>query len=253
MGFGRNLVLALLIISLLSFATADLSPKPSMEFDILYNTSGNISLEGGKQLQCKSPSCRNATRLKDYGPQGFRCSDDKCSSLAYVYSKFNKLKLNFSDRTRESNVFTTDNQDAKFEVIVGESDLRVKEVTPLTAKESFQTFSTTVFLTFLIEIPVAAVFLTIVGFSKRVLGLVSVANITSLTLFWFLYGPISSLIPILYSILILELFAVTSEFAIIDYFEKNSISRKQTALLSGLMNLSSFVIGGPLLLMATIY
>lgn len=253
MNIRKASVMAVFLVLLLVPATADLGSKPKMEFNVVYNISDDISLEGGEQLQCESISCENATPLENYGPQGFRCGEEECSSLAYGYSEFNKLKLNFSDETRESNVFTTGHHDAKFKVFVRESSLRVKERTPLTATQSFQTFLTTVFLTFLIEIPVAAIFLGIVGFSKRVLGLVSVANIFSLTVFWILFNPLSNLIPILYTILILEVFAVSSEFAIIDYLKKGSVTRRQTILLSLIMNLSSFIIGGPLLLIFTTF
>lgn len=245
---GKIAVTAVVLLSMLAPAAADLGPKPTNEFNIVYNVSDNISLEHGERLQCGSASCENASPVESPAFQGLRCGNGRCISVSYGYQGYSRLRLYFSDGVRESNVFTTDNNDATFRVTVNDDGLEVRETTPLAATDRFQAFLTGAIITFLIEVPVAAIFLSFVGPSRRVLGLVLAANVFSLTFFWILYGPVSELLTVSQTVMLLELFAFVSEFLIIDRFRGDSINRRQTALLSAVMNISSFLVGLPVLL-----
>lgn len=96
--------LAFLLLPLV--VSADLGPKPSMEFNLIYETTEPIRLISGQQLQCKNRDCKNAQPLKEISDlQGFWCGQNSCSSSAYVYTPYQKLRIEFSDKIRESNLF----------------------------------------------------------------------------------------------------------------------------------------------------
>lgn len=135
-----NKILILFVVGFLLIlplnVQADIGPKPSMKFHLIYETT-KTPIEYGKQLQCEDKKCSNYAPLESYGPQGFGCAEkyggdgDFCSSLAYGYStSYQKLRITFSDKVRESNVFKTDSFEAYFNVTVTNSDLIIKEIQP---------------------------------------------------------------------------------------------------------------------------
>lgn len=124
------LLLLGLLVSLLflpAAATADIGAKPEMTFDFVYETAEPLTIVGGEQWQCDTPSCANPRRLEDAGPQGFRCTATECTSAAYGYSDYNRLAIEFSDGvTRESDVFETRSFNNQYRVTVRQSELQVE-------------------------------------------------------------------------------------------------------------------------------
>jgi len=127
-----------LVVSLLALllsaspATADIGPKPSMDFTFEYQTASPLSIVEGALLECEDADCRQAAPLETLGPQRFTCSEDSCSSLAYSYSPYHRLSVRFSDGVeRQSNVFSKRAYAASFRVTVRESDLLVDETSSI--------------------------------------------------------------------------------------------------------------------------
>lgn len=247
MAVPRVLVVTIILTLLLVPVAADLGPKPKMEFNIVYEMGENITLIGGQQLQCETSNCQNASPLQDYGPQQFRCEQEKCRSLAYSYAPYQKLSLNFSDRVRESNVFSTEHFDAKFKVLVTDSALEVTEETPVTDTAKFRMFIKSLIITLILETMIAIVFLAFTSFHRRVLATVFVVNVVSLTILYLLYDVVTALFTGFLPIALLELLAVSIEFTAIYYFNKQYITRRNAVLLTLLMNTASFVIGGAII------
>jgi hypothetical protein len=109
-------------------AHADTGPKPSMKYAFVYDISPALKIVSGILFECSDPTCADATPLRQMGPQGFRCGETSCSSLAYGYSEYHRLSIEFSDgRLRESNVFTKNHFEANYTVHVLDDSLTVKE------------------------------------------------------------------------------------------------------------------------------
>jgi len=129
----RKLLLFIFVAFALSWiplqsAAADMGPKPGMDFEFVYETaSGPLLIEDGVQYECSQPDCSDARPLEDAGPQGFRCYETICSSIAYGYNDYHYLELTFSDgKTRQSNVFKTAGFSSAYKVTVRENDLLVE-------------------------------------------------------------------------------------------------------------------------------
>lgn len=128
----KTFLFALLALCLawvpLQNAAADTGPKPGMEFEFIYETAaGSLLVQDGLQHECAQPDCSDARPLEDAGPQGFRCYETTCSSIAYGYSDYHYLELTFSDgKTRQSNIFKTAGFNSVYKVTVRENDLLVE-------------------------------------------------------------------------------------------------------------------------------
>lgn len=129
-------VIIVLFVAMLGFGAifplqsvrADTGPKPSMDFRFVYEISPAPAIVSGTLLECDDPGCASSKPLGRMGPQSFDCSESDCSSMAYGYADYHKLRLEFSDgRTRESNVFGKKYFSAVYQVTVREDDLVVKE------------------------------------------------------------------------------------------------------------------------------
>ena len=224
--------------------SADLGPKPTMEFNLIYETQNQITLLGGEQYQCEDKNCENIKPLGEYGPQRFTCQDNFCRSLAYGYSPYQKLVLNFSDMARESQIFHTESFNGEFNVKVTNSQLLIEETTPITSKGRFSSFIKALIITLILELLVALIYLSSTKISKKVLLYVLIANIISLPIVWFLF-PSIQIMPLVFLIFIIsEIFAVIFEAYFIHYFNKNIISLKKSFILSMIMNLVSLFVGG---------
>jgi hypothetical protein len=117
-------------------AHADIGQKPSMKFIITYDVEQKIEIVEAKQIQCNDKDCTVSSPLEELGPQRFKCDKNECRSLAYGYKKYQKLKIKFSDKYRESNIFTTNNFKARFTLIVKKDCLVVTENEPEMVKKS---------------------------------------------------------------------------------------------------------------------
>ena len=120
----------LLVLILLPCVSGDIGPKPSMKFNLVYETQGVPELIDGQQMECGDAGCLDARPLERLGPQGFDCTQDECNSMAYGYSQYHRLVINFSDQQRQSNIFKSSAYNAEFNVRVTDTGLVVEEVPP---------------------------------------------------------------------------------------------------------------------------
>jgi len=110
-------------------AHADMGPKPSMEFEFEYQTQTPLTIVRGLQYECEKSTCADAEILEGFGPQGFTCDADSCSSMAYGFASYHQLEITFSDgKTRRSQVFESDAFNMRYRVIVGENTLVVDKI-----------------------------------------------------------------------------------------------------------------------------
>lgn len=120
--------IATLFVLPASAARADTGPKPTMAFHFVQAFSGQtIHPTEGIQYECDQADCSDAQPLKELGPQRFTCDGLGCRSLAYGYSTYHRIEIQFSDgKTRTSNVFQTAGFDSNYQVRVRLDDLEVQ-------------------------------------------------------------------------------------------------------------------------------
>jgi hypothetical protein len=239
-------VLAVMVILFYPGAIlADIGPKPSMDFKLIYEISGTITLIDGQQLQCEDESCLQSSPLEQLGPQGFYCEQDVCSSMAYSYAPYQKLVLNFSDRTRESNVFKAESYHARFDVRVTDTGLVVEERT-IQAVERLPFFLVALVLTLIIEVLAALIFLWATKRPESVLKSVVMVNLFSMPVVWFIFPVLKEFLLV---VVLSESFAVVFEGYLIHLLNKPLMSLKQSFILSIIMNTASFALGGFIIFM----
>lgn len=122
------LLFALQAVLPASIVKTDTGPKPTMEFEFKQELSGEpVTIVSGTLYECKQSDCSDASPLEQVGPQGFNCSADRCDAMAYGFSQYHRLELEFSDgRTRESNIFETAGFDSRYLVTVQPEGLLVE-------------------------------------------------------------------------------------------------------------------------------
>lgn len=110
-------------------ARADTGPKPTMSFSFIYEINPAVEISSGTLLECTDADCANAEPLQQLGPQHFECSTASCFSMAYGYSDYHRLILEFSDSvTRQSNIFTKTQFAAEYKVTVYADHMQVVEL-----------------------------------------------------------------------------------------------------------------------------
>ena len=128
--YTRVLILLVFWISCLPFqtASADVGPKPSMDFTFTQGVSGTqVSIVSGTMFECQQSDCSDAKPLPQLGPQGFRCEATSCHALAYGFSDYHRLEIQFSDgKSRQSNIFKTADFNGTYKVTIRQDDLRVE-------------------------------------------------------------------------------------------------------------------------------
>jgi len=124
------LQLLMLLASLLPLqaVAADVGPKPTMDFQFMQAFPGSaVTILGGSLYQCNQSDCRDAEPLAALGPQRFSCGPSSCHALAYGFTPYNLLEIQFSDgKTRRSNVFKTDQFQSVYKVTIRSDDLLVE-------------------------------------------------------------------------------------------------------------------------------
>ena len=241
----RYLILAiLLMLILLPGVSGDVGPKPFMKFNLIYETQGMPELIDGQQIECDDAGCLDARPLERLGPQGFDCTQDECISIAYGYSQYHRLVINFSDQQRQSNIFKHNSYIAEFNVRVTDTGLVVEEIPPIKrmVSEGIPVFLIALLLTLILELLVAFVLLSVRKEPRNVMIGVLVANIISLPIVWLVFPYLS--LHFLLVILFSEIFAVLFEGYFIYLFTKKTLALVMSMILSLLMNLCSFIIGG---------
>jgi|GEM_PF-983253 len=138
----RLLVLLLFVAQALlpaQVALADTGPKPTMEFTFKQSLpSGPVTITSGILYECDQADCSDAAPLPQLGPQGFHCDILDCRALAYGFSDYHQLEIQFSDGvTRRSNIFKTAGFDSKYTVTIQPNDLQVEAQFNLVPSFSF--------------------------------------------------------------------------------------------------------------------
>ncbi len=132
MFFKRRLFIILSIIFLALFpllkVSADTGPKPSMDFTFKQAISSSpVSIISGILFECDQSDCQDAKPLQVLGPQRFTCTETACSAMAYGFSTYHRLEIQFSDgKTRWSNVFKTAQFQSSYQVTIRPDDLLVE-------------------------------------------------------------------------------------------------------------------------------
>ncbi|MFH1590705.1 MAG: hypothetical protein ABIC95_02145 [archaeon] len=241
----------LLFAVLLLFAsavTADLGPKPSMSFNLVYETSYPVELVSGVQHECADESCADMHPLESMGPQDFSCHDSYCSSMAYGYAPYHRLELRFSDKTRWSEVFPTGQFSADYKVRVTDERLIVDELSQAASRLPFFIFA--LMVTLFLELIVAFAFLYNMKPRKRVLLTVAGVNCVTLPLLWFLLPDERFALLFIPLLIIFEILIGLFEWLALYVVNKKQLTVLRTFLMSLAMNATSFFLGGFLLLVA---
>ncbi len=126
------IALMLILLGKAGSVSADVGPKPRMEFTLSYEIESRPTIVEGILLECNDPGCTDAEPLPEAGPQGITCTAASCSSIAYGYRPYHQLVLTFSDGiVRRSSPFDKRRFTAHYRVTVREKDLEVKEISGL--------------------------------------------------------------------------------------------------------------------------
>ncbi|MFH1306736.1 MAG: hypothetical protein ABIH83_03745 [Candidatus Micrarchaeota archaeon] len=260
---------ALLLLLVSSFAFADIGPKPTMDFNIIFNTSEEVAIADAELIECEDEECTNAHTLEEMGPQYFECNQTNCNSMSYGYSEYHKIKINFSNgTTRESNIFYRPSSGYTYplyitdsEILVGEKGTRIDvfnldsslpddiDVLPnfgglLAYSGLILLFVAGLFITLIIEITILLVYMVFTKFSRRMVLTAIGANVITLPAVWFLF-PV--LITDASYLVYAEVFAILFEAFVIFAFNSREISMLKALLLAIIMNLASFLLGSWLL------
>ncbi|CAN5551226.1 hypothetical protein BH10BAC5_BH10BAC5_09460 [soil metagenome] len=226
---------------------ADAGPKPSMKFNIVYDKGlEGLQVVTGFQLGSDNRDAALFDTLKTMGPQRFTADHDKAHSMAYGYKDFNRIIIRFNDKERVSNIFERKSYNSEYKITVRENDLLVDDTTSfLTTTDTIPFFFKAMFLTLILELLTAFIFIKLTRRNYSILMYLLLANLITIPLVWFVF----TLIPnILLGIIIGELFAFVFEALFVNWFCKNYISMKASFILSFLANSVSFFVGGVLIL-----
>ena len=107
---------------------ADHGPKPTMEFEFRQELpDGQVTITSGILYECDQPDCSDAAPLQELGPQRITCDALSCRALAYGFSTYHELEIQFSDGiTRQSNIFETAGFYSRYTVTIRPDDLLVE-------------------------------------------------------------------------------------------------------------------------------
>lgn len=218
-------------------------PKPEMDFEFVYQTADSPSIlpATSEQIQCDDNQCLQSAPLGKYGLQKLYCSDKDCFSIAYRYTPYQKLIIDFSDGVkRESNVFASPEKlrDA-FTVTVRENNLQVsptvqpRDVNTLLRADAWLSL----LLILLTEALAAFAYLVYTNKSFRVIYAVLTANLITMPLTWQVLGDVVTETALLW------LFCVAFEALFIWAFNRRQLSLRNAAALSVAVNVTSYSIG----------
>ena len=129
------LLFSISFFSILPGPLADTGPKPTMEFQFKQQVLAElVTIVSGILYECQQSDCGDAQPLEEVGPQGFSCSMDSCSAMAYVFAPYHRIEIEFSDgKRRQSNIFETAGFESRYVITVNPDDLSVESLPSLPA------------------------------------------------------------------------------------------------------------------------
>lgn len=228
-------LLALLTFLPTASVHADVGPKPTMDFRLVWGIP-RVSVTDASLFMCEDATCANPVEV--LGP--FSCSEESCR-YNYGSPGWYQLEIVFADQTRVSNIFEKLGFEATFDVTVNADDLLVEQVSfPLPYLVSLQAagFIVALLVTLGVEIPLAGFILKRWNLLRK-WKLILFANLITLPIVWFAFPFISS--ETLIVIGLAELFAWLFEAGF--YFltmRKEGLTAARAILLSLFANLASF-------------
>ena len=232
----------MLLISVLPLQ-AGIAPKPEMDFTLIYQTENKpvIVADTSEQIQCEDNQCLQSDPLGEYGIQKLYCKADGCFSIAYEYSPFQQLVLDFSDgKKRASNVFRTPEKlRNSFIVRVRENDLLVE---PSVKPQNFNALLRadawmSLIIILVLEMIAAWAYLKYTRKSFRVLYAVVIANLISMPLSWQILSNFVT------EVWFIWFFCFVFEALIIWLFNRKRITARDSFELSFAINVTSYSVG----------
>lgn len=235
----RYIVPAVLLLSLLlPIASADICPRGTVQFNLIYETFDPVTLIDSRLLGYEDE--QYLREIEFYGFERFECAQNECRSSVFP-KQYNRLIINFSDRQRQSDVFSITSYGTEFDVHVTDSELIVEETTPILVVVFYAMPDFVLFLmmTIILELIITLIFVAVFDKPMKVVAAVLIANLISFPAFWqfMAYSPESG------NFLILEAFVVVFEGFFIYYFMKKVIPIHRSLALSLVINLGSFLSG----------
>jgi hypothetical protein len=247
-------LLTLIVFSMILFPSYSVkgnAANPSMEF--LFNLPDNdISIVKGRLYNCADETCDMFFIING----SFSCTSDSClAHLEYMEHEdytYHKLVIEFTDGTRESNVFKVSAYYAKFNVTLEENTLVIiEEIPPLKMFDGldFLVYLGIAFFNIPVEILIAFFYCRVFKINTTIISRIIIANFVSLAVIRFIvpmaffYLSLTEVSDFA-SILIQEMVAMTIEAMIIIIpSRKYWISWRRAAILSIVMNLVSVLLG----------
>ncbi len=204
-----------------------------------------IPIVEGQMLECIDAACYSSETIICGGFGSFGCDKDRCRAKMSGPDcrQFHKLVITFSDKTRESNIFSK-SWLGDYIVTVNDDRLHIDEVVLSTITvEKVNDFFTASLLTLVIEIAISALFAKALKLDAEMLAaLVFLANIITLPIVWFIFPSFGMNITAM--TFFSELFAVVFEaFFLFISFRKGGFSIGNLIVLSLSMNAASFLAG----------
>ncbi len=264
------LILTIFLFSLApGLVPADIGPSPSVDIYVTVNgqsvpdTTFKAKMltcqTGASQLWDNDPSQLNINEYDSLNKCYWRpaklvlggdCQNGKCHFSYRLPSKFRlAVYLPSKGRVFLSDEVTRENFRSVFEAnVLLDGTIEIQEMSQERSLFiqiiSAKTFFIAMVLTLILELIVAFIYgsITLARTSKKLLSSVSVANIISLPIVWFIF-PLLRIKPL--EILLLgELFVFVFEGYFIHWLNRDILTLKRSFVLSILMNLASLVIGG---------
>jgi hypothetical protein len=226
----------LLLALLLPIASADVGPKGTVQFNLIYETSEPVTLIDYRITGYKDEQCISEIELRNF--KQFECAQKECRASIFP-GRYNRLILNFSDRERQSGVFNISNYGTEFDVRVTDSELIVEDATPISVVifYAMPDFTLLFTLNILIELIISLIFIAVLNKPMKVIAAVIIANLISFPVLWQLLAFDAEFL------LLFEALIVLFEGLFIYYFMKKVIPIYQSLTLSLILNICSFIFG----------
>jgi hypothetical protein len=221
-------------------ALADAGPHPIMDFELRYKVDSAL-VKNAKLIICKGVTCEESWQATF----PFGCVQNSCRTL-YGDSEYYKLVIEFSDKTRESNVFHKTRYSSSFIVTVNQDDLQVTEMwssLPYNLNDQALLFLVALAITLPSELFVAYVFFRVKDRPYKKMPIV-IASLISLPVVWFVIPFLK--LDVYIALLLGELFAFLFEAWYLHKRIEN-ISYGTSLWLSLFMNLTSFFLANILM------